>query len=129
MAIKDVTRQQLIDADRLFHWPNLEKFSEEEATKTILYETPNTVGAIWCMKPGQTLPLHSHEKADDVWIVIQGEACFYPESGEKTIIKAGDIVVSRAHEKHGMVNNTDEDFVMLGIAGPTPIGFIPHSLD
>ncbi|UZM97732.1 cupin domain-containing protein [Lysinibacillus sp. MHQ-1] len=90
------------------------------------YETPNTVGAIWCMRPGQTLPLHSHEKADDIWVVIEGTADYYPECGEMVQIKAGDVVVSRAGEKHGMTNNSSRDFVMLGFAGPTPIGFIAH---
>lgn len=111
---------------RIFHWPDIQKFDEEEATKTVFYETENTVGAVWCMHPGQTLPMHSHEKADDIWIVVEGEADFYPESGETVKIKAGDVVVARAGEKHGMTNNADKDFVMLGIAGPTPIGFIPH---
>ncbi|QQP70322.1 cupin domain-containing protein [Carnobacterium sp. CS13] len=84
---------------------------------------------VWCMYPGQTLPTHSHEQADDIWIVIEGTADYYPECGEIVQIKAGDVIVARAGEKHGMANNSDEDFIMLGIAGPTPLGFIPHNND
>ncbi|CAD2076562.1 cupin domain-containing protein [Phocicoccus pinnipedialis] len=127
MSNLELRRRNRTDfTDRIFHWPDLQRFNKEEATKSIFYETNNTVGAIWCMHPGQTLPMHSHEKADDIWIVIEGEADFYPEIGETVKIKAGDVVVARAGEKHGMTNNSDKDFVMLGIAGPTPIGFIPH---
>jgi len=124
MTLKQLAREDL--NNRIFHWPDIQEFREEEATKHIFYETPNTVGAIWCMRPGQTLPLHSHEKADDIWVVIEGTADYYPECGEMVQIKAGDVVVSRAGEKHGMTNNSSRDFVMLGFAGPTPIGFIAH---
>ncbi|MEB2279529.1 cupin domain-containing protein [Lysinibacillus xylanilyticus] len=124
MTLKKIARKDL--KNRIFHWPDIQEFREEEATKHIFYETPNTVGAVWCMHPGQNLPIHSHEKADDIWIVVEGTADFYPECGEMVQIKAGDVVVARAGEKHGMTNNSDKDFVMLGIAGPTPIGFIPH---
>lgn len=126
MEFKDISRETLKEQKRLFHWPELQELREEEAKKTMLYETPYTIGAIWAMKPGHELPIHSHENADDIWIVMEGKAEFYGECNERTIIEAGDIVVSRPGEKHGMVNTFDEDFVMLGIAGPTPIGFIPH---
>lgn len=124
MSLETMKRKDL--EGRIFHWPEKQLFRDEAATKRILYETPNTVGAVWCMKPGQCLPIHSHECADDIWIVIEGMADFYPECGKKVTIKAGDIVVARAGEKHGMTNTSDKDFVMLGIAGPTPIGFISH---
>lgn len=113
--------------DRIFHCPDIQKFNEEEATKTTFYETDFTVGAVWTMLPGQTLPIHSHEKADDIWIVLEGTAEYYPELDKKVQIKKGDIVVARPGEKHGMTNVSDEPFVMLGIAGPIPIGFIPHA--
>ena len=124
MSLEMIAREVL--KERIFHWPQLEQFRDEAATKTILYETSNTVGAVWCMKPGQTLPIHSHSCADDIWVVIEGIAEFYPECGKKVTIKAGDIVLARAGEKHGMTNTSDANFVMLGIAGPTPIGFISH---
>lgn len=124
MSLIEINRGDL--KDRIFHQPDIQKFKEEEATKEIFYETDFTVGAIWTMLPGQTLPIHSHEKADDIWIVIEGMAEYYPELGKKVQIKKGDIVVARPGEKHGMTNNSDEPFVMIGIAGPIPIGFIPH---
>ena len=127
MNLTKLAREDL--KNRIFLWPDIQEFREEEATKRIFYETPNSVGAVWCMHPGQTLLIHSHEKADDIWIVIEGTADYYPECGEIVQIKAGDVVVARAGEKHGMTNNSYEDFIMLGIAGPTPLGFIPHKND
>lgn len=60
------------------------------------------------------------------WIEPEGTADFYPACGETVPIQAGDVVVARAGEKDGMTNNSDKNFIMIGIAGPTPIGFIPH---
>lgn len=127
MPLVEIDRKDL--KDRIFHCPDIQCFREGEATKEIFYETDFTVGAIWTMLPGQTLPIHSHEKADDIWIVIEGTAEYYPELGQKVPIQKGDIIVARPGEKHGMTNVSDQPFVMIGIAGPVPIGFIPHTLE
>lgn len=126
MTLLELKREDL--KNRIFSCDDIKQFRDEEATKVVFYETPNSVGAVWTMLPGQTLPIHSHENADDIWIVIEGEAEYYPECGQKVHIKKGDVVVARPGDKHGMTNTTDKPFVMLGIAGPTPIGFIPHEL-
>ena len=124
MSLKELNRKDL--NDRIFHWPDIHEFCDTEAQKRVFYETPNTVGAVWSMKPGQELPMHSHEKADDIWIVLQGTAEYYPKEGCKVQIQAGDVIVARPKECHGMINNSKEDFIMLGIAGPTPIGYVPR---
>ncbi len=121
----EVKREEL--ADRIFHIPEIQEFREEEATKKVFFETEFMAGAVWTMLPGQCLPIHSHEKADDIWIVLEGTAEYYPEVGHKVHIKKGDVIVAKPGEKHGMTNVSDEPFVMLGMAGPIPIGFIPHS--
>lgn len=126
MTLQELKRENL--SDRIFSCDDFTKFRDEEATKTTFYQTDFSIGSVWTMLPGQTLPIHSHEKADDIWIVLEGEAEYYPECGQKVLIKKGDIVVARPGEKHGMTNHTDKPFVMLGIAGPIPIGFIPHEL-
>ena len=71
---------------------------------------------MWCLKPGQSLPCHTHKNADDVWIVLQGEGTFITNHFKEMPIKAGDIFVSFPGDAHGMVNTSDEDFIMLGFA-------------
>lgn len=127
MSLVEIKREEL--KSRIFHCPDIQKFSADTATKEIIYETEHSVGAVWTMLPGQTLPIHSHVNADDIWIVVEGVAEYYPETGQKVQIKKGDMVVARPGEKHGMTNVSDEPFVMLGIAGPVPIGFVPHSAE
>lgn len=124
MDLKEIKREEL--ADRIFHIPDIQEFSLEQATKKIFFETDFLAGAVWTMLPGQELPIHSHASADDIWIVIAGEAEYYNELDEKVQIQKGDVVLARPKEKHGMKNVSDELFIMLGIAGPIPIGYICH---
>ncbi|HJG67498.1 MAG TPA: cupin domain-containing protein, partial [Staphylococcus ureilyticus] len=60
-------------SNRFFKINELQHFSDDAAKKTIFYETRHSAGAVWCLKPGQSLPCHTHKDADDVWIVLQGE--------------------------------------------------------
>lgn len=124
--LKNIQREKL--TDRLFHIPEIQKFDECSAKKNIFCETEFLACAVWCMCPGQELPIHSHKCADDIWVVLEGQADYYPETGEKVLIKKGDVIVAKPGEKHGMQNNYDTNFVMLGFAGPIPIGFIPEEL-
>lgn len=111
---------------RFFNMKDLPRFSEEAAQKTVFYQSEHSAGAVWCMKPGQSLQCHTHQNADDVWIVTQGEGTFYTNGGQERTIKAGDIIVSLPGEAYGMTNTGDEDFIMLGFATPMPLDFIPY---
>lgn len=124
MELKERKREEL--GDRIFHIPSIQEISPEQATKKVFFETDFLAGAVWTMLPGQELPIHSHASADDIWIVLEGKAEYYNELGEKVQIHKGDVVVARPQEKHGMKNTSDELFIMLGIAGPIPIGYICH---
>ena len=113
-------------SNRFFKINELQHFSDDTAKKTIFYETRHSAGAVWCLKPGQSLPCHTHKDADDVWIVLQGEGTFFTNDNEQKPIKAGDIFVSFPGDAHGMTNTGDEDFVMLGFATPMPLDFNPY---
>lgn len=124
MDLLEIKREDL--SDRIFHIPEIQEFKEEKSTKKVFFETEFLAAAVWTMLPGQSLPIHSHEKADDIWIVLEGSAEYYHELGKKVQIKKGDVIVARPDEKHGMTNLSDKLFIMLGIAGPIPIGYICH---
>lgn len=109
--------------NRFFNIKDLPSFSEEAAKKTTFYQSQISAGAMWCLKPGQSLPCHTHKNADDVWIVLQGEGTFITNHFKEMPIKAGDIFVSFPGDAHGMVNTSDEDFIMLGFATPMPLDF------
>ncbi|WP_207696350.1 hypothetical protein DOK67_0002926 [Enterococcus sp. DIV0212c] len=112
--------------ERLFKLDEVIDFCEHEGKKTIFYETEHTAGAVWCLKPGQSVFNHSHTTSDDLWVVTKGTGTFFPGNGEEVRISKGDMIVSLPGEQHGMKNTGKEDFVFIGLAGPQPMDLILH---
>lgn len=111
--------------DRIFKLDQVIQFDSQAAKKNFFYETTRTAGAIWCLNPGQELVEHSHKAADDLWVCLQGSATFYPGNGEEIEISAGDMIISKPGDHHGVKNTSDGQFIFLGVAGPNPLDFIP----
>lgn len=111
--------------ERLFKWDDYINFRPEEGTKTMICETNITAGAVWCLEVGQEIPKHAHSGNDDWWVCLQGTGTFYPGGDEEVTITAGDIILSRPGEQHGMKNTGIGRFVCLGFAGPMPMDYIP----
>lgn len=72
---------------RFFNMNDLPVFNDAHAQKTLFYESQHSAGAVWCLKPGQSLPCHTHQNADDVWIVLQGKGTFFTNDGVKKRFK------------------------------------------
>ena len=96
--------------------------SGDAATRTPFFTTQNTGGVVWVVKPGQEVAAHEHSTSDDIWM-------FVPEPGEELEIRAGDVMVSRPGQCHGMRNTGDEDFVFVSIVAPAPSDFHPIECD
>lgn len=109
---------------RLFKIKDVSNFCDKAGKKTIFYETEKTAGALWCLKPGQSVFTHAHMTSDDLWIVINGTGTFFPEPGKEVTITQGDMIISYPGEQHGMKNTGDEDFIFVGVAGPIPMDLI-----
>ncbi|SJZ52327.1 Cupin domain-containing protein [Pilibacter termitis] len=111
-------------SERLFKLTDVTSFCEKEGKKNIFYETEKTAGAVWCLRPGQSIFTHSHTTSDDLWIVVRGTGTFYPRPNEEVEITSGDMIISYPGDQHGMTNTGDEDFVVIGVAGPQPMDLI-----
>lgn len=111
-------------SERFFKLDTLHQYCDFEAKKNTFYESNQSAGAVWCIRPGQFLKPHKHAEADDIWIVLEGKGEFVTNNNEKKIIKKGDIIVSYPGDIHGVHNNGEENFVMLGFATPMPLDFI-----
>ncbi|MGL4847628.1 MAG: cupin domain-containing protein [Clostridium sp.] len=110
--------------NRLFKVKDFKIDNDNEATKTVFYTSDYTSGSVWSVKPGQVVKSHIHTTSDDLWICIQGEGIFYPNSEEEIFITKGDMVLSRANEQHGMKNTGNEDFVFVSVVAPVPSDFV-----
>lgn len=111
--------------DRVFTLKELAKFDTETPQKVMVYETDKTLGAMWCLEPGQEVFLHQHPNADDIWICLEGESgLYFTEEGQEVEIKTGMVLLAKAGQTHGMRNTGKDRFVFIGIAGPVPVEIV-----
>ena len=107
--------------DRLFDLNQMSRF-ETEPQKISVYTTDKSLGALWCLEPGQEVFLHRHPNADDVWICLEGESgLYFAGEGREIQIRKGMAVLARTGETHGMRNTGKDRFVFIGIAAPVPV--------
>jgi mannose-6-phosphate isomerase-like protein (cupin superfamily) len=107
--------------DRLFNLQQLARF-DTTPQKVPVYLTDKSLGALWCLEPGQEVFLHRHPNADDVWICLEGDAgLYFAGEGREVPIHKGMAVLARTGETHGMRNIGKERFVFIGIAAPVPV--------
>lgn len=70
------------------------------------------------MMPGAESPRHTHEKAEQTWLVECGEATLLLANEETAPLKAGDVVRTPAGDVHGVTNTGSDKFVYLAITTP-----------
>ena len=86
--------------DRLFKIDNYAKESDSAALKTVIKDTDKSCTV--------------------VWVVLEGEGDFHPEVGKDVHIKVGDVIINKAGDCHGVTNNTNKNFKLLGVLTPIP---------
>lgn len=106
---------------RLFDLKQMARF-DTAPQRIPVYTSDKSLGAMWCLEPGQEVFLHQHPNADDVWICLEGDAgLYFGGEGKDVPIRAGMAILARAGEVHGMRNTGKERFVFIGIAAPVPV--------
>jgi len=94
-------------------------FSEEKMKKNSLFDSPHLFYDTYCLLPGQAQKVHAHEDSDKVYYVLRGTGRF-TVGEEVRDLSAGDAVIARAGEPHGVSNETREDLVLLVTMAPRP---------
>lgn len=73
---------------RVFSLEKLARFDANVPQKVLVYQSDKTLGAMWCLEPGQEVFLHQHPNADDVWICLEGESgLYFAGDGQEVNIK------------------------------------------
>lgn len=94
-------------------------FSEEKMRKNALFDSPHLFYDVYCLMPGQSQKVHAHEGSDKVYYVLEGTGTF-TVGEEQEAIEAGNAVIARAGEDHGVHNATEENLVLLVTMAPRP---------
>lgn len=85
----------------------LQREKDEFANKGRLY-------AKNVLKPGTSIGLHEHVGDFEAYYILSGEGTV-DDNGEKTAVKAGDLVLTRNGQRHSIENTGNVDLVFMAL--------------
>jgi mannose-6-phosphate isomerase len=88
---------------------------------TILEDTPNYKTKRIIVKPKQRLSYQSHEKRDELWIIVAGQAKITLD-GVDIILSYGENIVILRQQKHRIENVGDTDVIFIEVQTGTYFG-------
>lgn len=94
-------------------------FSEEKMRKNSFFDSEKLFYDAYCLMPGQSQKVHTHDGSDKVYYVVEGTARF-TVSGEERDLGPGNAVIARAGEQHGVRNDTADNVMLLVTMAPRP---------
>lgn len=94
-------------------------FLEEKMKKNPLFDSPNLFYDTYCLLPGQSQKVHSHEGSDKVYFVVRGAGRF-TVGDEEAGLTEGNAVIARAGVPHGVRNDSEDELVLLVTMAPRP---------
>lgn len=93
-------------------------FNELQMSRLLVHDSPYFKVLNFNFKPGQKLPVHSHDIEGQVNLtILEGEGDFLGKDDYEESIKAGDVIISDISEPHGLRAKTDLR-VLVTIAPP-----------
>ena len=93
-------------------------FNEKTFTKLLVHDSPYMKVINFNFKPGQELPIHSHDIDGQLTIVIlEGTGEFLGKDNQAFTALPGDVLVSDISEPHGILATTNLR-VLVTIAPP-----------
>ena len=91
----------------LFNIDEIATFKDDKMTVHITHDSPNFRQLLFCFKPGQDLPVHSHDVDSEVIMaIVDGEGSVI-EDEQKIAVKRGDVVIGAVRVPHGIVAETE----------------------
>ena len=67
------------------------------------------------LEPGDSVGYHQHVANEDVYVIVSGEGVFKDKDGRDKPVKAGDIMIVRKGESHGIANSGKEPLVFVDV--------------
>jgi len=93
-------------------------FGDKAFKRLLVHDSPYFKILNFNFKPGQELPVHSHDIEGQLSIVVlEGEGEFLGKDGATIPAKTGDILIAEISEPHGVRATTDMR-VLVTIAPP-----------
>lgn len=97
----------------------LRRFSEEKMVKASLFATSRLYYDLYCLEPGQSQKVHSHEGSDKVYLLLEGKV-IATIGDEERELSPNEAVLAAAGQPHGVKNTSLERAVLLVVTTPPP---------
>lgn len=94
-------------------------FDPAKMKKNNLFETSRFFCDLYCLEAGQSQKPHTHDGEDKIYVVLEGEGTFRI-GAEEEALEAGQAVMARAGEIHGVANEGPDRLVCLVFMAPHP---------
>ena len=98
---------------------DLIQFSDEKMKKIPVFDSARYFCDLYCLKSRQEQRVHTHAESDKIYFVLQGRGTFHI-AGQERELAAGEAVIARPGEEHGVRNDDSEDLVLLVFMTPRP---------
>lgn len=95
------------------------QFGSTKMQKNSVFEAEHLFLDVYCFEPGQEQKPHTHDGADKVYVVLEGEGEFQI-GDERRVVGAGHAVLAPSGVVHGVVNRGDRRLVTLAFMAPNP---------
>ena len=95
------------------------EFNPDKMKKVSLFDTDHFFCDIYCLEPGQTRKVHSHEGSDKVYYVLEGQGKVTVGNEEK-VLAQNEITMAPSGQDHGVLNHSDDKLVLLVFMAPKP---------
>ena len=98
---------------------DLRRFAVDKMVKAGVFATPRLYYDLYCLEPGQSQKVHTHDASDKVYLVLEGRPTITIGDEERELGE-GQAVIAAAGVPHGARNAADARAVMLVVTTPPP---------
>lgn len=98
----------------IFQIHDVKEFSSSKYVIKVPIQTPQVLCQVYCLEPGQAVPVHQHEDTMDVFQVVEGVGKLTLDDEEHTV-GPGMVILVSPRQAHGMANPGPERLVFTSI--------------
>jgi quercetin dioxygenase-like cupin family protein len=100
-----------------FNVDDIATFKDDKMTVNITHDSVNFRQLLFCFKPGQELPVHSHDVDSEIIMAIMDGEGTVIEEDQELAVKKGDILIGQVRVPHG-IKAKSEMMVLVTITPP-----------